>query len=103
LKPGVAAAGVKPELDGIVRDLTVTFGGSNPPREVVSEPILTHVFGQAAYALNRLLASLLFGVGPTDPTLYTVAAVVVLTFCILASYWPARRAMLIDPLVALRQ
>jgi putative ABC transport system permease protein len=57
----------------------------------------------AAYGLSRLIASLLFGVAPTDATLYAVAAALVLTLCVLASYWPARRAMRIDPLVALRQ
>jgi predicted permease len=57
LKPGVAAAGVKPELDGIVRDLTVSFGGSTPPREVVAEPILAHVFGQVRPALFVLLGA----------------------------------------------
>jgi ABC-type antimicrobial peptide transport system permease subunit len=54
-------------------------------------------------ALGRSLSGLLFGVTPTDlPTL--VAVVVVLGCVAAASVWlPARRAVRIDPLVALRQ
>jgi putative ABC transport system permease protein len=57
LKPAVAAARVKPELDAIVRNLTITFGGSNPPREVVAVPVLTHLFGQVRSALLVLLGA----------------------------------------------
>jgi ABC-type antimicrobial peptide transport system permease subunit len=66
------------------------------------------IFSVASVVLLRPLAiaepeRLLFGVTPTDDTLYAVAAVVVLTVSALASYWPARQAMAIDPIVALRQ
>ena len=55
-----------------------------------------------AIALTRLMASLLFAVKPTDPlTLVCVAALLALA-ALLASYVPARRALQIEPVTALR-
>jgi predicted permease len=54
------------------------------------------------FAVARLIASLLFGVGPTDlPTFFGVAALIIVAASF-ASYLPARRAARIDPMVALR-
>jgi ABC-type antimicrobial peptide transport system permease subunit len=56
----------------------------------------------AALGLTELMRSLLFGVSPQDPlTLAAVAALLILV-ALLASYIAARRAMLVDPAVALR-
>jgi ABC-type antimicrobial peptide transport system permease subunit len=54
-----------------------------------------------AYAVTRVMNSLLFGVASTDP--FTFASVTLLLGCValLASYIPARRAARVDPLVAL--
>jgi predicted permease len=56
----------------------------------------------AAFALTRLLKSLLFGVSPADPMTYIVASVCLVFAAILASYLPARRASKVDPAVTLR-
>ena len=50
-----------------------------------------------ALALGRLLAGLLFGVAPTDPTALASAAAIVVAVSLLASVIPARRAALTDP------
>jgi putative ABC transport system permease protein len=56
----------------------------------------------AAYGLTRLMASLLFDVKPNDPVIFAAVAVLLGAIASLASYIPARRALRIDPVVALR-
>jgi putative ABC transport system permease protein len=55
-----------------------------------------------ALALSRLMQTMLFEVTPLDPPSYVVTAVVLLAVAGLACYIPARRAMRVDPIVALR-
>ena len=57
----------------------------------------------AALALTRTIESLLFGVTPTDITTFSAVVVLLTTVAALASYLPARRAMAVDPVEALRQ
>jgi len=56
----------------------------------------------AALALTRLISSLLFHVSAVDPVTYTVVSAGLLIAASLASYIPARRATLVDPVEALR-
>ena len=56
----------------------------------------------ASLGLTRLLKGMLFGVTATDPTAFIVVAFVTLTAVLAASYLPARRAMSVTPVVAMR-
>ncbi len=78
--------------------------------------MLRHVIGQGmrpalmglgagiigALGFTRVLSSLFFGVKPTDLLTFTVVSLILTGVAAVASYIPARRAMRVDPMVALR-
>ncbi len=55
-----------------------------------------------AFGVTRVLASLLYGISPTDPISFGSVALLLLATALVASYLPARHATQVDPLVALR-
>jgi predicted permease len=74
---------------------------------VLGEAMILAVLGIAvgapvAFALSRLVASLLYGVRPTDPLTVVLATLALLFVGFLAAYLPARRASRIQPVIALR-
>jgi predicted permease len=55
-----------------------------------------------ALAAERLVSKMLFGLKPADPLSVSGAAILLLTFAVIAGYLPARKASLVDPMVAVR-
>jgi len=56
----------------------------------------------AAFALTRVMSTLLFGITATDPATFTLISLLLVFVAALASYIPARRATKVDPIIALR-
>jgi ABC-type antimicrobial peptide transport system permease subunit len=67
---------------------------------VIGIGLLTGIFG--ALAVTRLMSSLLYGVSASDLSIYAIVTIVLSGAALLATYFPARRAMAVDPMVALR-
>jgi putative ABC transport system permease protein len=71
-------------------------------RQGMSLAVIGIALGLAgAFALTRLLASLLFGVGATDPMTFLWIPVLLASVSFFACYLPARRAARLDPIKAL--
>ena len=55
-----------------------------------------------AFGITRVIQSMLYNVGATDPLSFGGVAIFLAAIAVLASYLPARRATAVDPIVALR-
>ena len=74
---------------------------------VVSQGLVLALVGvtcgvTAAFGLTRLLSSLLYGLSPADPATFTILSLFSTGVAALASYFPARRAAKVDPIIAIR-
>jgi putative ABC transport system permease protein len=104
---GVMSYGVSQRTREIGVRMALGAQQSDVMRMVVSGGAKLALFGTilgtvGALAVTRVMASLLFEVKPNDPATF-MAAALVLAIVVLAACWiPARRAMQVDPMVALR-
>ena len=112
----LSGAGIYGVLAGTVAERTREIGlrsalGATPAnviRLVLGRGLALTVVGitvgvGGAVVLTRFLKSLLYGIGPTDPVTLSVAATVLFVVAVIACVLPARRAVRIDPAVALRE
>ncbi len=111
----LAAVGIYGVMAGLVNQreseigirMALGAGGARVVSEIVRTMLPAVAFGLGAglvgaLALTRLLGSLLYEIGPSDPATLAATLGVLMVVAFLASYLPARRASRVDPMTALR-
>jgi putative ABC transport system permease protein len=104
---GLMAYSVQLRTQEIGIRMALGAGSQDVRRMVVKQGMRLALIGvflgvAAALALTRLMASLLYGVKPWDPAAIVSVAVLLSAVALLATYFPARRASRVDPMIALR-
>ena len=104
---GVMAYSVKQRTPEIGIRLALGAQPSSVLKLIIRQGMTLTVLGiligvAGAFALTRLLSSLLYGIAPTDPATFILVSAVLLVVSLFACYIPARRAMRVEPIEALR-
>ena len=104
---GVASHTVSQRTQEIGIRMALGARGPEVARMVIGGALRLSMIGVAlgilaSMAMARALAGLLFGIQPLDPLTFIVACGFLMAAAVVASYFPARRAMRIDPAIALR-
>jgi len=104
---GVLAYAVSQRTQEIGIRVALGATAGNVARLVLRQGLVLAIIGVAigaasAFGLTRWMQSLIFGVSATDPVTFSAVAGLLVGIALVASYMPARRAMRVDPMVALR-
>jgi putative ABC transport system permease protein len=104
---GLTAYSVSRRTREIGLRMALGAGRGDILRLVVGRGLLVGLAGVAlgipgALAMARLMRGMLYGIGPSDPFVFVSAAALLVVLAAIASYIPARRAMRVDPVVALK-
>ncbi len=104
---GVIAHSVAQRTHELGIRMALGAGSRNVLNMVLGEGLCVALAGVAvglagAWGVTRFIATLLYGVRPTDPATFALAPIVLIAVALMACYIPARRATKVDPMVALR-
>jgi putative ABC transport system permease protein len=105
---GVLATTVRQRTTELGVRLALGASRASVFRLVVGEGLSLTAFGlvaglAGAFAVTRVMQSMLVGIAPTDPLTFGAVALLFVVVAALACWFPARRAAALDPMNALRQ
>jgi ABC-type antimicrobial peptide transport system permease subunit len=104
---GVMAYAVSQRTRELGISMSVAAGQGDVMKLILGQAVMLAAIGMAgglvaALAVTRLSAHLLYGISPADPVTFTFTAVLLFDVALVAGYFPARRATMVDPIIALR-